>query len=80
MMEIVKMLKYKCCLLTLKGQTVIEWYIKIWFEFQENEYGFMLGRLELVKKVKMVKCQNVDFWLENPKFDENGQMTILLFD
>ena len=42
-------------------------YIQMWFEFFRNEYGFMLGRLKLVKTNKIVKSQNVDFGLEKVK-------------
>ena len=42
-------------------------YIQMWFEFQKNKYGFMLERSKLVETNKMVKGQNVDFWLEKVK-------------
>ena len=38
----------------------------------------MLEKSKLVKTKKVIKIQNVDFWLEKSKFDFdlNGQMTI----
>ena len=36
-------------------------YIQIWFEFWRNEYGFIFGSSELMRKVKEVKSQNFEF-------------------
>ena len=35
-------------------------YIQMFFEFQKNEYRFMLGKSKLVERDKMVKSQNAD--------------------
>ena len=57
-------------------------YIQMWFGFRKNECGFMLERPKLAKTDKMVKSQNVDFWLQKSKFDfdKNSQMTLLPID
>ena len=44
-------------------------YVEMWFESWENECEFMSTRSELVKEVKIVKSQNIDFRLEKSKFD-----------
>ena len=73
--------KSKCWFLSLKSQTFTGFIFKYDLNLEKiNMDSCSGGRNQ--PRWKMVKSQNVDFWLEKSKFDFdfNGQMTILPID